>query len=839
MSQLPNRDDSTGSITSIDAKIIQYKYSIYKLNKVIPQLKKVAETPDKSRLPLCHYITLIFGNTFSINEGGFGGKLELISTFKLFKFIPVTISPMATHIPYDANDTPVKLLQELPPNNVSYKCLKLLEGLCQNCLNGYEKRLHLAKLEKGAGSDQLLVDIDNILSKDIFKDDNDIDINLIDNFFFNTPDEKSSQNINSMEATIIDMDFKALFLITTKLKESLTHLIDIINKFKKIKSQPKLSQDKYLTTFINWKMTLHKLMAVTLRLNDLYIIQRRFGRKVYLSNYQHLFDQKLLQQCTNGNYFKLQILSSIDELYNGSKKNGTLIATLTRFIRQNAKYDCNSKTVLDFNNFISQGCASIENAVNKLEELGYNWITAELKFRKMYDVPTEFLNDFYESLIKQNEAEEIKDSQSKSEKFPSIDDATTKNVKKKNSNERSVFNRPSRSSSVSSDNSSTAAAAGRQIPNSNRNSLLIPQNKSMDLSPRLSRPNSMLILNSNSPIDGTNSNSKLNHGNETTTGGRRRSNSQPHSILENSPTAAASGAAAALKNNIRSPSGSIRRLSSQSQKSPNRSNLSPSPSVKKTQQPSQQPIPQHKAQKDELHASKPLTANQRLQLHLRQAAKSGTLMTQEKEILSSVVFDPNSPSSVNLKRYSEHVNDPGVLEDKELLKLVEKNSNDHGRNNELNSSVSPFNSESKPRPKKKSSRDQVTKMNTKLNGEMNQLSIDSNRSSTFSAKATASESSSNLSDLNTIMKKVRFTGVPEYTEAEDAPAKYSAKILKNFAVFKTPVNKPGFRKKDQQLKKEESLSFKTQLQLQSLDGINFPSQPPSNSQLSKIKRKIL
>ena len=55
--------------------------------------------------------------------------------------------------------------------------------------------------------------------------------------------------------------------------------------------------------------------------------------------------------------------------------------------------------------------------------------------------------------------------------------------------------------------------------------------------------------------------------------------------------------------------------------------------------------------------------------------------------------------------------------------------------------------------------------------------------------------------------KVRFTGVPEWTEAEDAPTKYSHAILRNFAVFRHPIKtaKAHNSKSDQLLHEEVCL----------------------------------
>lgn len=241
--------------------------------------------------------------------------------------------------------------------------------------------------------------------------------------------------------------------------------------------------------------------------------------------------------------------------------------------------------------------------------------------------------------------------------------------------------------------------------------------------------------------------------------------------------------------------------------------------------------------------TKKLSANQRLQKHLQEAARSGSLMTQEKEVLTSVVFDPNDPTAINLKRYSDKKDTSSSNGMRSPFNPVtsdgSSNPIDGQKAIEANNAVNiPV-----PVKTKRRTRDEVTKLNTKRNSEIITLSSDSSKPSMDNAS-----SSTDTSDgVTEIIKQVRFIGVPDYTEAEDAPTSYSAKILKNFAVFKTPGNKPGYKRKDQMLKKEESLSFK-QLNHQNLlnnpRGIISPPSPaiqskflPSSLQNTKFKIK--
>ena len=123
---------------------------------------------------------------------------------------------------------------------------------------------------------------------------------------------------------------------------------------------------------------------------------------------------------------------------------------------------------------------------------------------------------------------------------------------------------------------------------------------------------------------------------------------------------------------------------------------------------------------------------------------------------------------------------------------------------------------SAPRVAGAPTRSQVTKLNTQRNStvvQLDEVSLDSRSEQSSSSSQTRSTSGESQDVSLTNGKKVRFAGVPAYTPAEDAPSTYASRILKNFAPSKTSII-PGtsaFKKKDQQLKKEESFSFRQQL----------------------------
>lgn len=742
------------NITSNDSKIIQYKYAIVKITRFTAFLKRHLSPPDDTKdlsFILCHYLPLLAGNIFAINDSVFNGKLDLVSQYKLFKPGPISISSSITHIPYDVSDNVVNPLVELPSHQLSYKCVRQLLTLYEGCVAGYEKKLNQAlAVPTSYGIDTKTIDV---LLEEVLNDD--LDLNGALDFELSLVYDNNDDQMVFKEATLIDFDLKMGFMLINHYTATLNHLKTVIEPFKVLKTQPKNRQVQYLSTIPNYTVVLHKLLLITIRLNDIYTIIRKLGRKIYLSNYNHLMDLKFLTNSSNSTYFKHHLLTAMDDLFNSTKKNGVLIATLTRFIRANSNFEVTMKNVLDFSHFVNQGAMLLDTVLGKLSEFSNLWIVNELKFRKSYKLPTQLLTKIYDEYVVKPKPANV----SVHDKFPQVDDSSIDNgLSKLDINETPKLVLGSRSSSVSSNSS----ASNNRKP--------------------MQRPTSMIFLTAPNVRSGARQRSNSDTKDNTS---RTSSLNSVHSTSSASKTAgngAAAGAAAALKSNL-----GLGRLST-----PNRTNMSPpkaSIRIDKT-------LVEPKHDK--------MSANQRLQMHLRQAAKAGSLMTHEKEVLTPVTFDPNSPSSVHIRRY------------------VEGSSSQLASSNVSGPTTSTNNGQTAPLRRK--ARDQVTKLNTKRNEILSCEETDSDRSlmspmseaqnddsiSDTSKPKVRSRSVSAALTSEIPVKKVRFVGVPEYTAAEDAPTAYSSKILKNFAVFKSPS--VGFKRKDQMLKKEESLLFKSQVQ---------------------------
>jgi len=761
------------AMDSNDAKIIQYQYAIVKLKGILNSVRTMQkQTTD---LPLIHYIVLYTRAVLVINEREFGPRLDLLSSFKLFKQSPsgITISSTVTHIPYDISDLAINPLDDLPSLEQAKKCLHALEILLNSALSGYQRRLELATKDKS-----LTGSIYTLLQSSL--SEQDFDLSLIDMTFPLPPADKRDDD-TAIEACLIDMDIHSMFTAIKQMKAVLSKLKPIITKYKS-------SEFKKIPSY-----ALHEIFILSVRLNDLYSIFRSFGRKVVLSNLLHLQDQKFLVQSRNGAYLRL-CLSKMDDLFNTNKKNGTLVATLTRFIRQNSLFEINSKNVKDFINFINQGFNVILTSIVTTEDFMMNWLIAELKFRKFYNLPRKELLEIYSknapvakpktspnfsintgkdqsltvptSRVRKGSTGSVvsaTSSISSSESFPSIT-----NAKGDASALASMVTRGSRSSSVSSVNSNNSLRLGSKAS---------PQ-----------RPQSM-FLNANNSL------SKLDSPPKPLT--RRRSNSQP---LANTNPALA-GAAAALTRGLRSPLGSIKRTPpAKAASSSPVSNSSPS-TVTKSSNPNITKKLLAVAEENDSKAESPekLSANQRLQLHLRQASKSGSLMTQKKEQLTSVMFDPSNPSSVQIRKYTEKSTSPPVQQQPSTPTPSQPSPEELAK---LPASITKPTMFGKP-----TKRDMVTRQNTQVNSRPVQIEESDEAETDLESKESTPSVSSGSG------KKVRFTGVPQYNEEEDMPTNYANQILKNFASFRAPSYRhhQAFKKRDSMLKKEESITWRKEL----------------------------
>ncbi|CCE86734.1 Piso0_005243 [Millerozyma farinosa CBS 7064] len=811
-----NISDKVRGMDSLDARIVQYQYGIIKLNRLVLGIQRVLnDVEEKNVLPYLHHIVLLCGNVFSINENSFYSRLDILGGFKLINSAQVAISGATSHIPYDSQDLEVKPLGDVPSITTVKRCLKLLEGICNNCLQGYQKRLQNARIERIGcypDSSNEVDDINELIKKTALSLENDPDLNIY-NLQMRWNYRQYAENQEPFtEDKVIDMDLHTILNICEKFKHSLKGIKLHISQLYQVKNIAKAKQDSYLQSLPHSGFLLHCIFMITLRLNEIYNIVRKVGRRVYILNSKHFEDPKFLFEAKS-NAFRLS-LNEIKEMFIFNKKNGSFIANLTRLSRKGASYEVNSKNVFEFINLTNQGFTMLEQTIEKLDKFGRLWILAELKFRRSFDFQRNFLVELYRNLESLPQKTEKKVTVSRSEQKHDIKQ-TQRTVKSKGQHDSSK-NPTSASQHKNEDladdmerlklNKDTHPANDVSSPVSSSSD---PKTES-DLSPKGIFATSMGYRNS--LFDTTNTKTKnrrpvsmilMNNGNTILDFEKlpkddsdlEKNNSKRHSNISDRQLECLPEIKTEEKLQRPGDESTKAKTEPTASKEERNSGLTRSPSQSRTTSGSSDA--KSRTYKSETF-SKPLTASQRFQMRLREAAKKGSLVTQQKEVMHSVRYDPNKNVFANSAADSNSV---------------------LNRNTHLNA---------------KNAASEAHRLNNRRNSVISSTEDDLNDS--FSSVQNSQVSSeSKTSDNERTGKRVRFVGVPEYSEQEDAPSSYSSRLLKNFGAFRAPNLKNVTFKKRDQLLKEESLLFKAQVS----NTKDERSSPSRSNSLSKFRNRII
>lgn len=904
LSHLPSTFDS------LDARIVQYKYAITKLELLIAAVDSMlgnvgaSDTSTNSPTPLVlvQYLVHLLAAMFAINDAGFAPRLAQLELFRPIKpavFAAVPISQVVTHVPYDVKDVDVVPLQALPRAAMSVLCLRSFRAALVACLEGYRRRYANALRE--INLPQYMTDLDVLFREELFGTaDLDLTLQCRVHPSFQLDLGPDAPVDDAADAALVDMDLQALFSLQTLLGPMMARMAPLIAKYREIRQKPSAQQAAALDTLPYPSYLLHRVLFWALRLNDLYSVVRRFGRHVILGNAAHLHDSGFIAWAPNPAQFRAAV-ADMDDCFTAAKKNGVLVATITRFLRMRPT---DARTVVEFIVFVHQSATYLDSMARRLRDFGTMWLAGELAFRKHHGLPTARLEKLDE-LVRgdaeararprhilrpssgsagskekvsgvtstgnakagnektENKADDSSSAGSKANTEATLGSKTASNgtatangvtsgVAASSSISRGIpriqtTRAPSSDSvgaasaasvalngsitsdkgspSVSSGSSSstgshkytlargdsassaagvaavaaasapqTAASPTKSLSTSGSNELV--RTRSSPARPR--RPQSMIFLQSSALASSlqVDTNAKADSDTETASssapGGRRRSNSQPLSLN------AAATAALKLPTSPLSPSASVRRAS---KKPPAR----PLKAVAETP------------------AAPTRTAAQKFQQHLRDAERSGTLMRHERDTFTNVVFDPSNPTALRLRRQAEKLvslqssqqqppNSPPSVPQVPLASTLQRTGHlesslhrttqlaaAQGAGSLLGSAAGP----------QRITVAQVTRRNTKRNSKL--MEVPDSRPSADSVGSDSTPTSSTSDSL----RRVRFTGVPAYTPAEDAPSTHASRILKNFATFKVPLinraSHAAFRKKEVLLKKEESLSFRQQL----------------------------
>lgn len=848
---------SPDHIDSLDARALQYKYAIVKLTLFITAIDGILKESDteftaepQSRIVLVHYILYCVTNLFSINENGFAPKLKLIESFRVPKSSTIPISSTLTHVPYDGKDLPVPVLTDLPPAGKSVLCLKALRNFCCNCLEGYQKRY--SNVYREIENSNFCKDIEFLFENKLFSTKRDLDLSLASESLPIRPlvlsiDPSLVKDSDYVEATLIDMDLNALFTFVYNISATLADLSGPIEEMRAVKLAPKARQEAIFRKLPESSYALHKLLFWAMRLNDLYLVSRKFIRQIYHSNLEHLTDRKFLSFVSKVSIFQ-NLLTDINEVNTTAKKNGVLVATITRLVRSNSWHEVSAITCVEFIGFISQFLLYMESLLARLKKFGEIWIAAEMAFRTEFGLYTDTLSDIEQAIQRtpktelqimrynqaQAKAKEKEDAQILRHKMSLLRTKPTLSVSKTSA--PATKKGKSQGDLKSSETDSLSSRVSSLYSSMEEGSASFPSYSMEATSEIPEKPLRQLYIHrtsSTSSLPANRISTQADAG--TSLRSRARSSSLPLSF---------STAYLARQNEIDKDEGTEEKANVAKPKGLRLSSLT-------------------SADAERPHRPK-LTVSQKFQQQVQQASKAGHLLTKEKEVYTSVVFDPNNPSATNLRRSSRSLpKSPEVsmhpstsqeiprssltLSTQSSAALLssfaaatassrsskEREIESIGTNNRSRSPISPKAMQSDieatvgrthlgesrtaskiptlQAPSSKPSRAQITKQNTQRNSVVIQTGPLSTSPSIIEFYDSSSERSTCANKKPLLpTKRVRFTGIPEWTPAEDAQTEYSKSILKNFPSLKySPIGLAAFKQKDLILKKEESLSFRS------------------------------
>ncbi|AOA63549.1 hypothetical protein PP7435_CHR3-0493 [Komagataella phaffii CBS 7435] len=783
---------NTVLLDSLDCKILQYRYGLTKLDKMIREVRCLKiKAKMKQFIPNQHYIMLLSGNVFNVQEQLLT-RLSLLVNDRSFNSNQVINPPVVTKpINYDVIENLNDLTVSAKPPNLkdSLQSLDLFENLCMNAVQIYNKKIAQATNERNAlrtpdiTGTPVAMDIKQL--EDLMLP---LELSIIPNLI--TTNNRTQTTQESIDIALRNFEIYLVGQVVPAIERSLNALGTFIKQLETIKSVNQLVNTPH-HQYLN-----HRIFITLLRLADLYSIMRKIGSRIAAHNYENW--TTLLKY---NNALKKPIIEA-DVFFNQSKKNGILLSLINRLTRQGCVEPVRVSTAIEYSKY-SVDCYNLVRSVYLvLEKINIHWgPTVELSRKKITSSPIESSQvdnkktSGVNSITSDLESSRLGSLKETADSTPRIQ--VSEHLSQPDSAVPANRSRSSSVNSASSTLSRTSSLGSRLSPQLQRNGSITSQNRRS-----LAVPDSWT-----SPTPSANSNP-----NKSPLSRRHSVNlSSPRSKLSPTPSAVVASKSATL-----------------AKKSPSTS-PTPSPTRK---DPVKAPLSNQIKEQ-----AKPLTAQQRLQQHILNGSKRGTIQSKPFNEYSQNYDPRNHKSASNGSRNNSF---QSALENP----ISSRNSSiQSSRNNSLRENIqkTPSNSISNE-PATTSNNGTVARRGsisrkpdihiTSINEDTVHEKFQEKASQTASkAKTTLtatrgrSRASSNVSNksyetvgnlevVKSVLsnddltnKKVRFTGVPEYSEAEDKPS-----VNQNLKQFRQFVSRApglgGVRKKEKMLTAQEGLAFR-------------------------------
>lgn len=370
--------DKGVTLDSLDGRIVQYAYGIHKITLLLKLTGEVLQKcRDDTRLvPLTNNILLMSGPIFNINDMIYK-RFEILNNKGVFNASNPIQSQLSTNsVNFDLNENltnydstaPV----ELPNRRTSLKTLELFQALCENALSMYKDRLKQLLYERTAsrlpGPNGKPIDFNMTNLTDLLQNS---ELKVCHSFIFevDTNVGKTEDELNSL---LQGIDLSCIKALTSCMDKTLLEVNVSIKAWEKCKTR------KNVLDLDHWDYSVHRCLAILLKLADLYAIIRKFGKRIYFQDYHYL--KKLAQ-----NYRMInERIQDLEFCFNQQKKSNLVLASIARLTRQGARLQVRPETLLTLAKDCRNGYNTVQEANKSLKDLYTIWTNCSQDFAKKY-----------------------------------------------------------------------------------------------------------------------------------------------------------------------------------------------------------------------------------------------------------------------------------------------------------------------------------------------------------------------------------------------------------------------------------------------------------------------
>ncbi|CCH45283.1 GLC7-interacting protein 4 [Wickerhamomyces ciferrii] len=350
-------------LDSYDAKIIEYQYAIIKIEALIKHIKsiQIKLRVNHHLVPIIHYMISLMGPLFNVSDTLTKrvDQLSKLTSIGAQRKVAALANTIALNFELEDQEA-LKLKYD---DNARHLLNELL-SLVENAGLIYEKKLQQACVERDAnrlpGSNNKPVPLEVEFFKDLL---DPLELNVFPKLI--------------VEASEFDnFHFKKVPLVIDSVNKSIKLIKDYLEQLKQFKSKP---NDNVIKKLPHWSYTTHRIFACFVKLSELYTILRKFGRDLYLPYDEHLHNPKILH-----NNVKLELsLQNSDEYLKNTRKNHQLMTTLAKFTRQGSYTHLRTQSIVELTNLLIQSITLISNFSAVILGLLKNWELAEAKLVKI------------------------------------------------------------------------------------------------------------------------------------------------------------------------------------------------------------------------------------------------------------------------------------------------------------------------------------------------------------------------------------------------------------------------------------------------------------------------